>query len=99
MQQVQYQEGSLVYKFLNDPNLLRTLQGMNLSDLKLLGDEFQKTQHDIMLSINPADKEAAALAIAVCRGANDFIYWVGAMRQELINSEMAEQQRVQEANE
>lgn len=88
-QQVQFHKDSPVYKFLNNAELARALADINLDALKRVGEEFQSGQHNIMLAINPGDKETAALAIAVCRGANDFVYWIEAVKLQMQEIEIA----------
>lgn len=81
--QAQFPQDSLAYRFLNNTGLMRALTDMNIEDLRVLGAEFQNAQHYMMLAINPADKDSASLALAVCRGANDFIYWLEAVKAQM----------------
>lgn len=96
--QAQYQADSLTYKFLNDPELMRSLNDININDLKRLGEAFQTVQHMVMLSINPADKDLTSLAVAMCRGANDFVYWLEAVKVQLKEIEIETAQRQAEVN-
>ena len=88
-QQAQFPQDSLAYRFLNNAELMRALTDMNIEDLRALGAEFQNAQHCMMLAINPADKDSASLAIAVCRGANDFVYWLEAVKTQIKELEIA----------
>ena len=95
--QAQYQADSLIYRFLNDPELMRSLNDININDLKRLGEAFQTVQHMVMLSINPADKDLTSCSSNV-QGANDFVYWLEAVKVQLKEIEIETAQRQAEVN-